>query len=299
MAAPRDRGPSADSRALTAGGQGRRHESRRRAHRRRNPSGQAQKADDVGGVCRERASSRRGDAARAARARPRRRASDHVATARPRDERERPEEPVVGDDAPVRRRRSARARPSRAAAGRTAPSRRGGGSGGGAARPRRSTRPSSRSLSSPAIAREPGARVAERQAGPAARGRDRPPARGRRGSGGRAPRSAASRSTGCGSPSQSRTSTYACSRPTIGPRTASPRRHASISTWTSACPSVRTPAASRRSRSCSRVSGPSSASARSTPATPRSAAAGATPSCASRRALPVSSGGVVSACSHG
>ena len=49
----------------------------------------------------------------------------------------------------------------------------------------------------------------------------------------------------------------------------------------------------------SRVSGPSSASARSIASTPRSASPGDTPSCASRRAFPVNSGGVVSACSHG
>ena len=45
--------------------------------------------------------------------------------------------------------------------------------------------------------------------------------------------------------------------------------------------------------------GPSSVRERSMTATPRSAASGATPSCARRRALPVKSGGVVSACSHG
>ena len=50
----------------------------------------------------------------------------------------------------------------------------------------RSTSPSSRSVSSAAIAVEPGARVAKRQARPTVRGRDRRPGRARRGSGGRA-----------------------------------------------------------------------------------------------------------------
>ena len=49
--------------------------------------------------------------------------------------------------------------------------------------------------------------------------------------------------------------------PAIGPRTAIARRQASRSSWTSAWPSVRTPAAAIRSRSCGRVSGPSAASA--------------------------------------
>ena len=56
---------------------------------------------------------------------------------------------------------------------------------------------------------------------------------------------------------------------------------------------------SSRSRSCARVSGPSSASARSIVSTPRSAGPRVTPSCRSRVALEVSSGGVVSACSSG
>ena len=64
--------------------------------------------------------------------------------------------------------------------------------------------------------------------------------------------------------------------------------------WTIACPSVRTPAAVTRSRSSARVSGPSVARERSITPTPRSASAGGTPSCASRRVLPVSSCGVVS-----
>ncbi len=65
-----------------------------------------------------------------------------------------------------------------------------------------------------------------------------------------------------------------------------------------ACPSVRTPAAAIRSASCALVSGPSAVTARSITAAPRSASAGGTPSCASLRALPRSSGGVVSGCSH-
>ena len=87
-------------------------------------------------------------------------------------------------------------------------------------------------------------------------------------------------------------------RPAIGPRTISPRRVASASRWTMAWPSVRTPAAAIRSASWARVSGPSAVSARSMTATARSASAGGTPSCASLRALPRSSGGVVSGCSH-
>ena len=75
-------------------------------------------------------------------------------------------------------------------------------------------------------------------------------------------------------------------------------RAARKSRWIIAWPSVRTPADSSRSRSCSRVSGPSSASARSILATARSASSGETPSCPTP-ALQRSSGGVVSACSQG
>jgi hypothetical protein len=65
-----------------------------------------------------------------------------------------------------------------------------------------------------------------------------------------------------------------------------------------AWPLVRTPAAAIRSASWARVSGPSPARDRSITAAPRSASAGGTPSWASLRALPRSSGGVVSGCSH-
>ncbi len=55
----------------------------------------------------------------------------------------------------------------------------------------------------------------------------------------------------------------------------------------SACPCVRTPVAATRSRSVPLRSGPSSPRAFTTAATPRSAAAGGTPSWARRRAIPV------------
>ena len=84
-----------------------------------------------------------------------------------------------------------------------------------------------------------------------------------------------------------------------GPGTTWPSRLARTKRWTSAWPAVRTPTASNRSRSCSRVKAPSRPSASTMVLTPRVAARSSTPSCWSRRALATRVRGAVSACSHG
>jgi hypothetical protein len=66
-----------------------------------------------------------------------------------------------------------------------------------------------------------------------------------------------------------------------------------------AWPAVGMPARSSSAFSSPRVSGPRSVSASTITSVPRSAWAGVTPSCFRRRALPVRSGGMVRACSHG
>ena len=146
-----------------------------------------------------------------------------------------------------------RARSSRAAPGRRARA------GAAAAARRRAARFAERDKALATLRRarrrSPPARRARRAAAapPSGRGRDRPPARGRPGSGGRArpgpPRgrpAAAARASR--RPARRRA---ACRRPGRGRRSRAGR--SSISRWTSAWPSVGTPAESSRARSCETI----------------------------------------------
>ena len=180
----------------------------------------------------------------------------------PAHERDRPEDAVRRDD----RRRGRPSRTSRDAqpcrTGSNGPSRRGGGSGSRRLAPGEVDQPVvARRSSSPAIAASPARASRSVHARPdgevavargAVPGEVAPRELGeRRVAVDRAPARRASRGRG---------RTPACA-PSSGRGRRAPRRDASIRTWTSACPAVGTPAASRRSRSSSRVSGPSSASA--------------------------------------
>ena len=144
---------------------------------------------------------------------------------------------------------------------------------------------------------QPGARVAQRQAGPASEvGVIRRSMTGQIAAGQLA-RATARSIAGLGG-SQSPTSAYACWRPIIGPRTTAPSNEAANITWMNAWPSVGIAARRSRSRSAGPVIGPLAASSRRTSAIARRACAGLIPFCASRVRLVAASGGVVTACSQ-
>ena len=151
--------------------------------------------------------------------------------------------------------------------GSNGPSSRGGGSSAAGPRRARSTSPSGCWVSSEAIDRRPWRASPRGRPAHSARSRSSAgpwPARYRRASSARA----TGRSGGAGASIQSRTRTKAWWRPTIGPRTMSPRRLARTRRWTRACPLVGTPAAASRSASWGRVEGPSAAIVRSITLTP-------------------------------
>ena len=191
---------------------------------------------------------------------------------------DRPEDAVEGDDALGFAPRIGLRTSIRATAGSKAPEQLSWSRRPAVSRPSLQGRPgrSSRCTSSDAIASTRHAHRAG-QAGPTWPGRGLPPARGRRGTPVRArPEPRRDRPAPARRASRERARRRAACRSSARARSARAGRRAS---GRAAAPGLRAhSAAAKRSPSCARVSGPSFASARSTAATPRSAAAGGTPS---------------------